>query len=208
MNALRLLILFFVLLFAAPSQAERSMSSRLWDTAVQEVKPYGEKEVPEDRAARINNILKAAEIVSKREHFGWKFGPEEMFALLVATSYEEGDHWRLTVHLGTKKGDRGKAACLNQLHKHYIMMPNHVWEASMGTDLESTIICMEGAARWFAHYSKTCVSPWSAKRDVLGSFTRIVTGYGTGKRCSGNPKFARDRAYRAVRYLKIIKGKQ
>lgn len=161
-------------------------------------------EAPADRAARLSTIARAIALESAHPPEGWRWGPPELAALLLATTYEEGWMWRRDVHDGRKLGDNGRARCLAQLHRHPTWMPKDLWLASTGTDLESTRICVAGAARVMAHYSKVCVSEWRAKNDLEVSFARVAAGYGTGKRCAPMASSER-RARLAMRWLGEIR---
>jgi len=163
--------------------------------------PLGKTEPEDERFARLNTIARAVALEVKTLPDGWRWNSRVLAAVLLATSYEEGIRWRVDVHDGRTTGDNGKARCLNQLWRHYRWMPKDKWLASTGTDLESTRICMAGAARILAHYSATCVSPQRAEKDVEGSLARIVAGYGTGTTCNENLPFAKRRARLAAKWL-------
>ncbi len=163
------------------------------------------KETPRQRFDRLTTIAYAISLETEKPPEGWRWGPEELAALDMATTYEEGWRWHLDVHSGVKTGDQGKARCLNQLHWHPEFMPKHLWLASTGTDLSSTRICIAGANRMFAYYSAACVSEWRSK-DLESSFARIIAGYGTGKGCDATgKKWAWDRARLALKWLKELK---
>jgi hypothetical protein len=157
-------------------------------------------EHPDDRAERLSTIARAIALESANPPEGWRWGPPELAALLLATTYEEGWMWRRDVHDGRKLGDNGRARCIAQLHRHPTWMPKDLWLASTGTDLESTRICVAGAARVMAHYSKVCVSEWRASSSLEVSFARVAAGYGTGKSCSPLASSER-RARLAMRWL-------
>lgn len=163
--------------------------------------PARQAEDPADRFERLSTIARAIALESAHPPEGWRWGSAELAALLLATTYEEGWRWRRDVHAGQKLGDAGRARCLAQIHRHPTWMPRELWLASTGTDIESTRICVAGAARVLAHYAAECVSERGVE-DVEGSFARVVAGYGSGSGCSpkGRP-WAADRARRAVRWL-------
>lgn len=167
--------------------------------------PARQAEPPAERFERLNTIARAIALESAHPPEGWRWGSEELAALLLATSYEEGWMWRRDVHEGRKLGDGGRARCLMQLHRHPTWMPRELWLASTGTDLESTRICVAGAARVMAHYARACVNDWRSKHDLEGSLARIVSGYGTGRTCDGTRESARRRARRAIRWLGEIR---
>jgi len=164
--------------------------------------PSKRAEDPAERFERLNTIARAIALESKTPPAGWRWGSAELAAVLLRVTYEEGWRWRRDVHDGRQLGDNGKARCLAQLHRHPTWMPKNLWLASTGTDLESTRTCVAGAARVLAHYSAECVSDYSAKHDLEGSFARLLVGYGTGTGC--NPKgraWATERARAAVKWL-------
>lgn len=163
--------------------------------------PKRQAEDPAERVERLSIIARAIALEAAHPPPEWRWGSAELAALLLATTYEEGWRWRRDVHDGRLLGDGGRARCLAQLHRHPTWMPKELWLASTGTDLESTRICVAGAARVLAHYAAECVSDRGA-RDLEGSFARVVVGYGTGAGC--NPKgrpWAASRARRAVAWL-------
>jgi len=165
--------------------------------------PSKRAEDPAERFERLNTIARAIALESKTPPAGWRWGSAELAALLLATSFEEGWRWRRDVHEGTKLGDKGKARCLMQLHRHPNWMPKDLWLASTGTDLKSTRICVAGAARVLAHYAEECVGPGGV--DIASSFARVVSGYGTGNGCSPKDRpWATARARRAVGWLREL----
>jgi hypothetical protein len=168
--------------------------------------PARKAEPPAERFERLATIARAVALESAHPPEGWRWGSAELAAALLMTSYYEGWRWRRDVHDGTKLGDAGRARCLMQLHRHPTWMPKGLWLASTGTDLESTRICVAGAARVLAHYAAECATAEAAKRDLEGSLARVLVGYGTGSACSpkGRP-WATERARHAVRWLGEIR---
>ena len=169
--------------------------------------PARQAESQGDRYERLNTIARAIALEAAHPPPEWRWGPRELAALLLATTYEEGWRWRRDVHDGTLTGDHGRARCLAQLHRHPTWMPKELWLASTGTDLRSTRICVAGAARVLAHYASECVSEWRAEHDIEGSFSRVVAGYGTGQGCTPR-KWSNDRARRAATWLLELKEKR
>lgn len=141
------------------------------------------QEAPEARAARLAVIAQAIAETAAEPPVGWRAGSWELAAALAKNSYDEGQRWHPDVHSGRRRGDHGRAACLNQIWAHYAWFPRAEWRASMGTDLEATRVCMRGAARILAHYSTRCTQPWMGVETRL---SYIFAGYGTGLSC--NPK--------------------
>lgn len=174
---------------------------------------WGETEAYVDRRERLEVIAHAASIEAAAAPPGWRWTTLAMTATLLATSYEEGQRWALSVHDGSRLGDcdddgtNCRARCVNQLHLHPTWVPGPMWRATTGTDLYSTQLCMRGAVRILSHYSARCVSPWRAKHDLEGALARVVAGYGTGHSCepAGRP-WARARAKRAVKWLRELEA--
>lgn len=168
---------------------------------------WGDVEPANDRAERLEVIAAASSIESAQVPPEWPWSALTMQALLLATTYEEGQRWSRSVHSGERTGDKGKARCLAQLHQHKTWVPGPMWRATTGTDLDATQLCMRGAVRILSHYSATCVSPWRAANDLEGSLARVIAGYGTGHTCSvtGRP-WATKRARRAVKWLRELEA--
>lgn len=150
--------------------------------------PSGDREPASERQARLGTIAQAVAEEAK---------DVEEAAELLATTYEEGQRWHSLVHSGKLRGDGGKAACLGQLHAHYVWFPRAEWQASMGAGLEATRVCIRGSARFLRYYEK-CHRPWMGVEDRLA---RSFAGYGTGTTCDprGRP-WAYGRARRASRW--------
>ncbi len=163
------------------------------------------KETPDERFERLSIIARAHAEEAEFVPEGWPWGREEFLALLLATSYEEGWRWSADVHAGLVRGDKGKSICLMQIQQHKFWVPMNVWKAAAGRDLESTRICVGSAGRILGYYARRCIGGWRYK-DLESSYARIITGYGTGTSCDPRGrKWAWDRAYRSMRWLKEIK---
>lgn len=204
-------ILFFIYwpLFAAQGKSAPRLEGRLALIAFAAPGPWQNPKAPvesnQERLDRLETLAYAVALESEAPPPGWTWGSEELAALLMATTYEEGRRWHKDVHSGNVTGDKGKARCLAQLHKSNEFMPRDKWLDSTGTDLVRTRICIAGAARVLAHYSSKCVGGWREK-DLESAFARIVAGYGTGKGCDARgKKWAWERSQRAVRWLKELR---
>lgn len=156
-------------------------------------------ETPAEREVRLRAIAAAIAQVASQPPDGWMAGSWELAAMLAATTYEEGQYWHVEVHNGKRRGDHGRAACLAQVHAHPSWFPKAEWQASMGVGLEPTVICMTGASRVLAHYSRRCTQPWMSVEVRL---SRIAAGYGSGISCNAAERpWAQARARRAARWL-------
>lgn len=183
------------------------MAATLLSLMLAATPPYGERECPEARRERLQVISEAASSVSAEPPAGWRWSSLVLTVTLLGTTYEEGARWSEAVHSGRRTGDGTRARCLAQIHRHPTWMPKEQWLASTGTDIDSTKICLAGAARILSHYSATCVSGWRAENDLEGSLARVVAGYGTGRTCStdGRP-WATRRARLVMRWLRELEA--
>lgn len=155
-------------------------------------------EPPEARALRLATIAAAIAEVSEETTPGWRWGARKKASALIATADDEGIRFHRAVHSGEKRGDckAGRpclAACLTQVHAQPPLITHEEWQASMGTDLESTIVCMRLGARVLAA-SARCVG--SGQDLDTYEFSKLVTMYATGARCRPPLKLARARARR------------
>lgn len=151
--------------------------------------PEATAEAPAARVERLSTIATAVATVADESAPGWRWGRRELAAALVAVTYPESHRYSRDVHAGERLGDRGKAACLAQIHAG-ALVSREEWRASMGTDLEATTLCVRLAARVLGAASK-CVSR-GRELDAV-QVARLFAAYGTGYSCSPSLPFARQR---------------
>lgn len=113
-------------------------------------------------------------------------------ALTAATIRDESQKFLLSVHAGTKRGDRGRAWCLGQLHKNpWLPSP----QDTVGTDRESTRRCLNGVlAAYRGGKSKRSCS----------SVDRAIAMYATGRGCGAQWEGTKWRAELTWRYLYLM----
>lgn len=97
-------------------------------------------------------------------------------ALVAATIHDESQRFHLSVHEGTKRGDRGRAWCLGQLHNQ-TWLPRAELELTVGTDREATRRCLMGAVQAYRG---------GGKKLVCSSLDRAIAMYATGRGCSAS----------------------
>lgn len=149
----------------------------------------GHEEPAEERRARLTTIATAIGAESAEPPEGWRWSSRELAAALIATTYPESQRFHRDVHSGRRRGDRGKAACIGQVHAQPLV-PRAEWRASMGTGLEATRVCIRATARVLGA-SARCVGP--GRELDAAQVARIAAAYGTGKSCNPRLSFARAR---------------
>ena len=137
-------------------------------------------ETAEDRRARVEMIARSAAVASL-EHAdgsGWRW--RELAAAVLVKQHAES-RFALDVHSGARLGDRGKAACLGQLHQSRFL-PASEWRALVGTDEDATLRCAQATARMLVAHARHC-QVWRGLRANWEIVAITFASYGTGGQC-------------------------
>jgi hypothetical protein len=155
--------------------------------------PHGDTEAPECRQERLGTIALATELETHPAPPAWRYGSDELRdAALVVTWWESG-RWRLDVHDGRRKGDRGRSACLGQIMRG-AWYHGERWRALMGTDMESTRQCVRAVVRVLTHHANRCLPSWQETLTVP-ALARVLSGYASGYSCGGTVGQSQARAW-------------
>lgn len=100
-------------------------------------------------------------------------------ALIARTVWEESGRLRRDVHAGQRKGDKGRAVCLGQVHAQ-LLVPRREWRRLHGTDIDATRRCIAAVARLYRAVGARC----DRNRDPpLIRDARRAAAYATGRSC-------------------------
>jgi len=149
-----------------------------------------EAELRSLRESRIETIATAISLETR--------SPEEA-ALVAATVWEESGRLRNDVQDGRRRGDKGKAICLGQVHAQRAL-PRAEWAATVGLDTASMRRCIAVVVRLYRVIGAKCDRRGDALEERLA---RRAAAYATGKSCRPAAwKGARPRARRALAWLR------
>lgn len=171
----------------------QTLAAKLFAVALTFTPPWRSPETYDQYAERLNTITSS--IVTEVEEYPPRhWNATELSATLLVLTYRESA-WRLDVHSGTRLGDRGKAACLAQVHSSRIL-PTNEWVSTMGTSEVSTRNCMLAALSYLVPAQRRCApAPMPFGVEAVA---RALQGYGTGGPCKPQA-WAYARARRVVR---------
>lgn len=137
--------------------------------------PYAEHDP--HRQSRLTVI---AEAVSRESS-----SRDEAVAVLTTWHHESGG-FRLAVHDGSKRGDKGRAICLGQLHR--LELTRSEWLSLAGTDAASTRRCARVTLRRLRRAKRYCAA---RGRDTWAA---AFAQYGSGRPGACAYQWADDRA--------------
>lgn len=144
--------------------------------------PWGCPEDAPAREARLRSIVRVAIEVTAEPVPGWSH--QQRTALLLAKLQAESGGYRLDVHDGSRRGDRGNSICLGQvMHGPWLSMSRAEWESLAGTDIAATRRCLTEVWRQLQMHRRMCASGAPTRRKVAA----LYSSYGTGKGCAVRP---------------------
>lgn len=126
--------------------------------------PSGHPERMESYEARLRTISEAVSLVAKDR--------EEAAAIVVVWRRES--RFRLDVHAGWTKGDRGRAACMGSIHPSKLV-PD--WTELAGTDIASTTRCARHTIRILRSGLWMCAHGQQTERAWAYAFEYYARGH-------------------------------
>jgi hypothetical protein len=136
--------------------------------------PGEDPESPCERQQRYETIATAlaVEAIELEDGWGWS-AADRAWAGYVVTRHESG-RWRLEVHDGSRRGDRGQSVCLGQIR--------HGDESLIGTSLEATRACVRAVYEHLAQHWERCL--YYRPEPSAWAMGAVFAGYGTGHSCN------------------------
>lgn len=142
--------------------------------------PNAAPETPEQYAARVEMIARATVEETSVPPEEWPLAPNDLAAAVAVVTWEESGRYRLDVHSGARRGDRGEALGLGQIHFWPGMMSRAEWRESAGADELSTRAHVRLVAKILAFHAQRCRVTSANRREI----SKVFSAYGSGYSCS------------------------
>lgn len=140
--------------------------------------PDKRPETDADLRERYAVIAKAVATEAPRVDSSW---PTHALAFAAIVTFHGESRFALDVHSGERLGDRGRAACLGQLHRYG--MTHEQWERLTGTSLDATRRCARATMEAIARSDRYCQHRHRAARPMRERVARALSLYGSGRTC-------------------------